>query len=121
ISIKLGSPGLTVWQCNAIRYVIALVLLTAQVQFLRNASPQTRPAVGWLPLVPAIVIDAFFGSIFYVYGLSHTDLAVGATLSSLAPLLSFPVAIWLGEERWSAARFSAAGATVAGIVLLVST
>ena len=53
--------------------------------------------------------------------LAHTDLAVGATLSSLAPLLVVPVAIAMGEERWSPARFGAVLATVLGIALLVVT
>ena len=65
------------------------------------------------------VLDAIFGSIFFVYGLANTDLAVGATLSSLSPLISVPFAIALGEERWSAPRAIAITATVGGIVLLV--
>jgi drug/metabolite transporter (DMT)-like permease len=125
ISIKEGAVGLEVMQVNAIRYAFALALLAAQVALLkRKRSPERFrpwPPGGWRPLVPAILADALFGSIFYVYGLSHTDLAVGATLSSLAPLLVVPVAIAMGEERWSPARFGAVLATVLGIALLVVT
>ena len=74
---------------------------------------------GWLWLVPAILTDALCGSMFYVYGLSHTDLAVGSTLSSLAPLISVPVAIAVGEERWSAPRFLAVTTTTIGVVVLI--
>jgi len=119
VSIKHGAVGLTVWQANAIRYSIALALLSTQV-LLSGARPSLpRPRGGWTRLLPAILSDAVFGSVFYVYGLSHTDLSVGAPLSSQAPLLSVPFAIALGEERWSTPRFAAVTATVAGIVALI--
>jgi drug/metabolite transporter (DMT)-like permease len=70
-------------------------------------------------LLPAIFADALLGSTFYVYGLGHSDLAVGATLTSLAPLVSVPIAIGAGEERWNAARVLAVLATVVGVVILM--
>jgi drug/metabolite transporter (DMT)-like permease len=119
VSIKRGAVGLTVFQANALRYSMALLLLGTTVALSRTRPPASRPMGGWRRLVPAIVADAVFGSILYVYGLSHTDLATGATLSSQAPLISVPVAILLGEERWNAKRFAAVTATVAGIALLL--
>ena len=120
VSIKHGAVGLTVWQANLIRYSIALPLLAGQLAAARTKPPMRAPRRGWGWLVPAIIADAIFGSVFYVYGLSHCDLAVGATLSSLAPLLSVPVVILAGEERWNPPRFAAVSATVAGVVVLVS-
>jgi drug/metabolite transporter (DMT)-like permease len=73
------------------------------------------------PLLPALVADSIVGALAYVYGLSHTDLAVGATLSSLAPLFSVPFAIAAGEERFDARRSAAIVVTVAGIVLLLQS
>jgi drug/metabolite transporter (DMT)-like permease len=119
VSIKHGAAGLSVWQANAIRYGMALVILSMQVAWSRNAPPANTPTGGWTRLVPAIIADAVFGSVFYVYGLSHTDLAIGATLSSQAPLIAVPFAIVLGAERWNPARFAAVTATVTGIVLLL--
>jgi drug/metabolite transporter (DMT)-like permease len=119
VSIKHGAVGLTVWQANGIRYSIALVLLGTQVLLSRAKPPSSRPRGGWTRLLPAIIADAVFGSIFFVYGLAHTDLSVGAPLSSQAPLLAVPFAIALGEERWNPARFAAVTATVAGIVALI--
>jgi drug/metabolite transporter (DMT)-like permease len=119
VSIKQGAVGLSVWQANCIRYSMALVILSTQVLLSRKKPAEPRPRGGWTRLVPAIIADAIFGSIFYVYGLSNTDLSVGAPLSSQAPLLSVPVAIALGEERWNAARFLAVTATVGGIVVLI--
>jgi len=119
ISIKLGGDGLDVAQVNATRFTIAALLLGAQIVALRPPAPTKPLGSVWVGLLPAIGADAVCGSIFYVYGLSHTDLAVGATLSSLSPLISVPFAIALGEERWSAPRALAITATVGGIALLV--
>jgi drug/metabolite transporter (DMT)-like permease len=119
ITIKIGSEGLSISQVNMIRFAIAIVLLAIPV--LARPQPPHPPVLKvWRRLVPAIFLDAIVGSIAYVYGLSHTDLAVGATLSSLSPLISVPIAIWMGEEQWSAARFVAVTATVAGVVVLIS-
>jgi drug/metabolite transporter (DMT)-like permease len=117
-SIKEASVGLSVWPVNAIRYGMALAILAAQAAAAR--SPDKTP-LGVRMLLPAILADALLGSIFYVYGLSHTDLAVGSTLSSLAPLVSVPFAVALGEERWSGPRFAATCATVCGVVVLVAS
>lgn len=121
ISVKRGSDGLDVWQVNTIRYTMALALLTPQVLRKAKGGLRAAPSGGWLPVLPTILADAVVGSSCYVYGLSHTDLAVGATLSSLAPLLSVPVAVVLGEERWSARRFAAVLLTVTGVIVLVSS
>lgn len=121
VAVKHGSVGLDVWQVNGVRYAIAIVVLGSQLAVTHafRGAP-TTPRRPLLPgLIPAILVDAFLGSIFFVYGLGHTDLAVGASLSSLAPLLSVPIAIALGEERWSPPRLLAITATVGGIVLLL--
>src|SRR5581483_8845738 len=109
-SIKQGSIGLDAWQSNTLRYSMALVLLAAQTRFLAP-SPRPAPAGGWRSLLVPIIADAIFGSVFFVYGLSHSDLAVGATLSSLAPLISVPIAVVMGEEKWSLPRLIAVATT----------
>jgi drug/metabolite transporter (DMT)-like permease len=118
ISTKLGSLSLDGFQANSLRYAIALMLLVPTVLAARPAGPK-RPPEGWLWVVPAILADAFLGSFLYVYGLVNTSTAVGATLTSLSPLISVPFAIWAGTERWNRNRFLAICITVAGITLLV--
>lgn len=119
-SVKRGAVGLDVWQANAIRYSVAVLFLLPSALLQRNKIPwSTRPEGGFAKLLPAIFADCILGSILFVYGLSHADLATGATLSSLAPLISVPVAIALGLERWSAARAAAIAITVAGALILV--
>ncbi|HVU05206.1 MAG TPA: DMT family transporter [Polyangiaceae bacterium] len=120
VAVKRASTDLDTLTVNAVRYGLALVLLGPQLRIARAKGLPSRPAHGWRPLLPAIVADAVVGSSCYVYGLSHTDLAVGATLSALAPVISAPVAIHAGEERWNARRFAAVMLTVAGVSVLVS-
>jgi drug/metabolite transporter (DMT)-like permease len=118
VSVKYGGIGLDVSQVNAIRYSIALIVLMTFV----------RPSIGrgaftdidWKRLVPAIIADGVFGSSLFVFGLANSDLAIGATLTSLAPLISVPVAVALGEEKWSAPRLVAVTVTVVGAVILVA-
>ncbi len=120
ISIKAGSVGLSLATVGWMRNAFALVILGALV--LSGRAPgATRPKRGWLGMVPAIIFDCWIGSVIFMYGLSHTDLAVGATLSSLAPLLSLPIAVRMGVEKLSPPKLAAVATTVAGIVLLASS
>lgn len=119
VAVKRGSQGLDLPLANAVRFSMAVVLLSVQMRLPVNAALPARPTGGWSVLAPALLADAVLGALLYVYGLAHTDLAVGATLSSLAPLVSVPVALALGEERWSASRFAAVLTTVAGVAILV--
>ena len=82
IAIKAGSVGLSLYTVNGLRYAIALALLCLYVALGRAPGP-TRPARGWLPMLPAVILDCVFGSMLFIYGLVHTDLAVGATPSTL--------------------------------------
>ena len=117
IAVKFGSSGLDPVQVNALRYTFALIVLGAAVGATKPAAAEQ---VDWRLLVPAIVADGLLGSSLFVYGLNHSDLAIGATLTSLAPLISVPIAIFVGEERWNLARLSAVVLTVAGAIVLVT-
>ena len=120
VSVKLGGSGIEAWHANLIRFLIAWPILAA------TSALTTRPAkddavarAAYRSLVPVSLAEACVGSSLFVYGLAHTDLAVGATLSSLAPLMSVPFALFYREERWSAPRFAAVTATVAGVIILI--
>ena len=119
IGVKRGSVGLDAVDVNIFRFSAGLLLLWPQLRLTGARALPASPTGGWLPVVPALIADSVVGSLAYVYGLSHTDLAVGATLSSLAPLISVPFAIAAGEERFDAKRFAAIVVTVAGIALLL--
>lgn len=120
VAIKRGAVGLSAWQVNALRYPLAMLVLLPVLAAGRARGTIAPVKIDWRRLLAPSLADGVFGSLGFVYGLSHTDLAVGATLTSLAPLVSVPVAIVLGEERWSAPRFAAVAATVGGVAILVA-
>jgi drug/metabolite transporter (DMT)-like permease len=120
VSIKLGTDGLTAWHANLIRFVVAWPILAATSALtVRPCKDDGVARTAYRTLVPVALAEACVGSTLFVYGLAHTDLAVGATLSSLAPLMSVPFALFYREERWSLPRFSAVTATVGGVIILI--
>jgi drug/metabolite transporter (DMT)-like permease len=120
VSVKLGGSGITAWHANLIRFLIAWPILAATSALTTRPSKDDAVARrAYRSLVPVSLAEACVGSSLFVYGLAHTDLAVGATLSSLAPLMSVPFALLYREERWSLPRFTAVTATVAGVVILI--
>ena len=120
VSIKMGGSDITAWHANLIRFLIAWPILAATSALTARPTPDDAVARrAYLGLIPVSIAEACVGASLFVYGLAHTDLAVGATLSSLAPLLSVPFALFYREERWSPPRFAAVTATVAGVVVLI--
>ncbi len=120
VSTKLGGTGLPAWQANLVRFCFAWPILAVTSAATRRPTEDAALARRtYRALVPVSLAEACVGSSLFVYGLAHTDLAVGATLSSLAPLMSVPFALAYREERWSLRRFVAVAVTVAGVVVLV--
>lgn len=120
VSVKLGATGLSAWHANFLRFLVAWPILAATSALTTRPSRDDAEARNaYRSLIPVSIAEACVGSSLFVYGLAHTDLAVGATLSSLAPLMSVPFALLYREEKWSAPRFAAVTATVAGVIALV--
>lgn len=118
--VKKGAEGLPLEQANAIRFGMSLFLLAPQAFLFRRPDPTASVLRGWGRLLPVVVVEVLVGSVSYVYGISNSPMAVGATLSSLAPIISLPFAIMAGEERWDLRRAMAVGATTLGVVALVT-
>jgi len=116
----MGCTGIDPIHANLIRFLIAWPILAATSALVTRPSRDDAVArAAYRSLVPVSIAEACVGSSLFVYGLAHTDLAVGATLSSLAPLMSVPFALFYREERWSPPRFAAVTATVAGVIVLI--
>jgi drug/metabolite transporter (DMT)-like permease len=110
----MPAVSLTVRMCFAI-------LMT--VTFNRFYAPGTSifmPLLVWRKFLWVFVIEGFIGSFLYLYGVSRSPLAVGSTLSSLAPVVSVPFAVLLGVERFSIYRTMGVCLAVIGVSLLVS-
>jgi drug/metabolite transporter (DMT)-like permease len=120
VSTKLGGTGLEAWHANLIRFCFAWPILAATSALTRRPTADDGEArANYRGLIIPSLAEACIGSSLFVYALAHTDLAVGATLSSLAPLMSVPFALFYRAERWSPPRFCAVAVTVAGIVVLI--
>lgn len=135
VCLKLGAEGLSLYQANSVRFAFGALLLIAQLPFKRRLRSERAVGSGsvpepgaermsmwllarrlWLPLLA----DTGVGSISFAYGITHTDLALGATLSSLSPLVALPIAAAMGSERVTLGKVLAVSITVGGVVLLVA-
>ncbi len=119
VFLKQGTDALSIFQANGFRYTVGIVLLLVQLRpgQLTKVSPLGLLREMRVPLL----LDAGVGSMCFVYGIAHSDLALGATLSSLSPLAALPIAFALGTERVSAGKVLAVCLTLGGVILLVTT
>ncbi len=128
---RRGASGLPLFLTNAIRYAVALLMLGTQRGLIAlkdrwgTQGKAKRETIFWPPrrllaFSGTALIEAFFGSSIFVYGLSHTDLSVAAPLVSLSPLFAVPIGLMLGTEMLDLRRICAICVTVAGVVLLVA-
>jgi drug/metabolite transporter (DMT)-like permease len=70
---------------------------------------------GWI-----FVLEAYGGSMVFMYGLANSPLVLGSALTSLAPVISVPVALALGLEKPSFLRTFGVATVVAGLWLLTT-
>lgn len=119
VLLKQGTDALSIYQANGFRYSVGLGLMAVQVRrgSLSRVSPRVLLRELWLPLL----LDAGLGSALFVYGIAHSDLALGATLSSLSPLVALGAAFVLGSERVTWGKLISVCLTLAGVFLLVTT
>lgn len=121
VLLKLGAEGISLYQANTLRFAFGALLLAAQLP--RKPTEGASPPARLLPLARSLALpllaDTGLGSVCFVYGIANTDLALGATLSSLSPLVAMPVAAALGVERLTWPRALAVTVTVCGVVLMV--
>lgn len=118
-AVSRGGADLVPPVGNTIRMLLALVLSAGFGRLLAPRSPILLPRkevvrFGWL-----FILEAFGGSYLYMYGLSHSPLALGSTLASLAPVISVPAAWLFGLEKFSLYRTLGVCLVVLGICFLV--
>lgn len=112
-----GSPGISMWDANFVRMCSGFVC-----NGLIVATFRLRP----LPLrdlrqnAPVFFLETFGGSAVYVLALSMIPLGIAATLASLTPLFSMPIAIAQGRERFSAQKLFGIIFALAGLTFLLS-
>ena len=118
-AVAVGASDLIAPVGNTIRMTFALVLTWVAKSVLEPRSRLILPAAelktwGWL-----FAFEAFGGSFMFMYGLANAPLAIAAALSSLAPVLSVPVAWAMRTEPVSWIKTSGILAVVGGVVMLL--
>jgi len=115
----LGGEGLSTHVGNTIRMFAGLILAAGFSQILAPGRTIFIPQKQLIGSLWLFVFEAFGGSYFYYYGMSHSSLVLGATLASLSPVISVPVALIWGIEKFSLIRTIGVGIVVLGICLLL--
>lgn len=113
-----GGSGISPFVANSIRMMIALVLCPA---FGRLLSPGGAFWVSGKDLTRAswvFAVEGFGGSTLFLFGLTHAPIAIASALSSLAPVLTVPIAIALGWEKFSLLRSAGVLLVVVGLTCL---
>jgi drug/metabolite transporter (DMT)-like permease len=118
-TVSKAGAGLTVPVANVVRMGVA-ALLCPLIGLVM--SPGARLALPWPDLrrlLWVFVLEGFLGTVFYFYGITNSKLAVGAVLTSVAPVVVVPVALALGREKFSLKRSLGVLAVFVGICLLL--
>jgi uncharacterized membrane protein len=120
-AVSKGGMDLPAEVGNTVRMIMALILSSSFGRLLAPSQPLLLPEGQIYRSLWVFVLEAFGGSYLYMYGLSHSPLAVGSTLASLAPVLSVPVALVLKLEKFSVFRTLGVLLVMFGIWLLIGT
>jgi drug/metabolite transporter (DMT)-like permease len=130
-AIFYGGRELTNSFANAFRLSIAGIVCALLIAILRSSrqkrSSHSSPKAVYIldrhdykKYLFFFVIEAFGGGFLYVHGMAYSSIEVGATFSSLSPVFSIPLAIYLKQEHFSLAKTVGIIFVVLGGILLVT-
>lgn len=118
-AVNHAGKELTLAVGNSVRMLVAMPLCYVSSKIFEPHLKLSLPLQGLKNSLWIFVIEAFGGSCFFMYGMSHSPLAIGSTLSALAPVISVPVAWFFGVEKFSISRSLGVFFVVFGIALLL--
>lgn len=118
VCVKWGAEGLDPVLFNVARMAAGGLALAIFLSLRRESLfPRvSRPGA----LFGAAALESWLGSAAYVYGLAHTSTAAGATLSSLAPVMSIPVAAFFLKEKMSPGLIAGILLATLGVIGLIN-
>lgn len=120
LSVRYGSQNLDPWATSVARLSFAVVICGLGHIFLKKIPKNPFFLIGKKPwLYPIIVIEAVVGTFAFLYGLSRSPLVLGIVLSSLAPVLSVPIARVFFQQKISRRKFLGMILALAGTILAV--
>jgi drug/metabolite transporter (DMT)-like permease len=120
-AVANGTVGISIFVANVLRLVCGLIVVAicGKIILPRKSMLISKSDLSFG--LKYFSVEAFFGSLFFTYGLSHSSLAIGSTLSSLAPVVSVPMAWIFKTEKVTPVRTAGICSVVVGLTLLVGT
>lgn len=104
-SVSQGATDLSPFAANALRMACALIL--CPLIGLISSGFVSQKFVFFLPIKEykrsflVFFIESYLGSTLFCYGLVHSPLGIASSLSSLAPVITLPIAVAMGMEKLS--------------------
>jgi|GEM_PF-2311694 len=125
-AVSQGQIKNALFLTNAIRYFSAFFILFVfyqlkdKMHLKKNAKDKTLniKTLG-IKLFPTIFVEAFLGSIFFVYGFSHGSLSQGAALSSLSPFFAVIFERFLRHRKTTYYQLLGMCFTLIGVLLII--
>ncbi len=118
-SAAKASDQINVFQINVFRMFIAMFLCPIIGKLIYGTNQLLIQATDFKKYSWVFILEGFGGALFFVYGLSHTKLAIAASLSSLAPVISVPIAYFLNIEKPNLLKIAGVIIVFIGIFILV--
>ncbi|MFZ9595505.1 MAG: DMT family transporter [Bdellovibrionia bacterium] len=114
-----GGMGLIPPVGNSIRMSIGLLITLVISRVMAKNEAILLPKKQLIGSLWLFLIEAFGGSYFYFYGLSHSSLFLGSTLASLSPVIAVPIAVMWKLEKFSLERTFGVVLVVVGVWLML--
>jgi len=111
VSTGYGPFGLLFWQ------LVVGVLVLGCVQMIRRRAVPLTPAAGRFVVLIALIGTIIPNTTFYL-GVTHLPAGIMSILISAVPLLSLPIAVLLGKDRFGALRVLGLLSGFAGVALI---
>jgi drug/metabolite transporter (DMT)-like permease len=120
-SVGQGGAGISPFAGNAVRMVLAMLICTILGLVFAKGRPLILPATviyknGWI-----FVLEAFGGSLLFMYGLANSAVVLGATLSALSPVVAVPISLLTKAEQFSLPRSLGVLLSAIGVCLILSS
>ena len=115
-------PEISSAVANSIRMGVALVVCPVFIFLLQKRGRRhfTVERKDWKRLGWVFGFEGAGGAFFFVYGLTHSPLAVASALSSLAPAIAVPIALLSRRESLSKTKVIGVLFAVLGVIWLVT-
>ena len=118
-ALAQGGGGIMPSVGNSMRLFAVLICTPFLSLLFAPKAPIFLPTKVFTKYLWVFFVEGFLGATFILYGLSHSPLALGVALTSLSPVISVPVAVMLGIEKFSIPKTVGVCIVVLGILLLL--